>query len=96
MKSSCVHASGILTNPVTAAYLASFLGRDEHPRENIPTSFLKLNNDWECDSGVLWRSQWQDYYGYQRKQPFVFAHLVGLILSLVPGSLATVKHGANR
>lgn len=40
--------------------------------------------------------QWKDYFPYQQKEPFVYSHLVGLLLSLLPASLVSVGYGANR
>ncbi|XP_049522469.1 vesicular glutamate transporter 3-like [Dermacentor silvarum] len=51
---------------------------------------------WQTVSYTAYCVKWKDYFPYQQKEPFVYSHLVGLLLSLLPASLVSVGYGANR
>ncbi|XP_050040413.2 vesicular glutamate transporter 3-like [Dermacentor andersoni] len=51
---------------------------------------------WQTVSYTAYCVKWKDYFPYQQKEPFVYSHLVGLLLSLLPASLVSVSYGANR
>ncbi|KAK8766900.1 hypothetical protein V5799_006321 [Amblyomma americanum] len=51
---------------------------------------------WQTISYTAYCVKWKDYFPYQQKEPFVYSHLVGLLLSLLPASLVSVDYGANR
>ncbi|KAL1416072.1 hypothetical protein MTO96_006512 [Rhipicephalus appendiculatus] len=51
---------------------------------------------WQTVSYTAYCVKWKDYFPYEQKEPFVYSHLVGLLLSLLPASLVSVGYGANR
>ncbi|KAH9373445.1 hypothetical protein HPB48_009490 [Haemaphysalis longicornis] len=51
---------------------------------------------WQTVSYTTYCFKWKDYVPYRQKEPFVYSHLLGLLLSLMPASLVSVNCGANR